>query len=50
LPVTLGINAEFSVSDFGVDGGVKVPSWKADRALSGLEMAWINKSDLTGIT
>ena len=50
MAVSLGVNPEFAVTDFRVDSGVEIPGWKADRALSGLEIAWINNSDLTGIT
>jgi hypothetical protein len=45
LAVSLGVNTELAVTDFGVDVGVKVPSRKADRALRGFEMTRIHNSD-----
>jgi hypothetical protein len=50
LSVSLGVNTELAVTNFGVDVGVKVPSRKADRTLRGFEMRCIKDTDAAGIT
>lgn len=50
MAVALGVNPEFAVTDFRVDGGVKVPSRKTDRTFSGFEMRYIQHMELAGVT
>ena len=50
MAVPLGINGEFAVADFRVNGGVKIPGRKLYRTFSNFEMRCIQDTDLTGIT
>jgi hypothetical protein len=50
VSISFFVDGELSITNLGVKGCVKIPRWKLDRTLRGLEMRRVSNTDLAGIT
>jgi hypothetical protein len=50
VSISFFVDGELSITNLGVKGCVKIPRWKLDRTLRGLEMRRVSNTNFAGIT